>query len=126
MSSFKEEDTIYKAIIRRDSPAVSTFLEKGEPIPEFLYLQVTNHDHLAVLKFMLNIAPEKRAYAAKLTVRQGAIECTKFFLESASLKDCEGFANITPRRNNDTIAQLIQNAIVEKRALTENTTGFSI
>lgn len=126
MSSFKKEDTIYKAIIRRDSPAVSAFLEKGESIPEFLYLQATNHDHLAVLQFMLNIEPEKRAYTARLAVGQGAIECTKFFLEAASLKDCEGFAKITPRRNNSEIAQLIQNAILEKRALTENVTELSI
>lgn len=126
MSSFKQEDTIYKAIIRRDSPAVSSFLEKGESIPEFLYLQVTNHDHLAVLQFMLNIQPEKRSYAARLAVGQGAIECTKFFLETASLKDCEEFRNITPRRNNGAIAQLIQNALIEKRALAENATVFSI
>lgn len=126
MSSFKKEDTIYKAIIRRDSPAVSAFLEKGASIPEFLYLQVTNHDHLSILQFMLRIAPEKRSYAARLAIGQGAIECTKFFLETASLKDCEGFSNITSRRNNDTISQLIQKAIIEKSALTENATELSI
>ena len=116
MSAFKEEDTIYKAIIRRDSPSVSAFLEKGELIPEFLYLQATNHDHLAVLQFMLNIEPEKRAYATRRAIGQGAIECTKFFLQTASFNDCKGFSNITPRRNNDAIAQLIQSAIIEKRA----------
>lgn len=126
MSSFKQEDTIYKAIIRRNFPAVSAFLEKGDSIPEFLYLEVTNHDHLGVLQFMLNIQPEKKSYAARLAIGQGAIKCTEFFLETASLNDCEGFANITPRRNNDTIAQLIQSAIVEKRALPESATELSI
>lgn len=126
MSSFKEENTIYKAIIRRDSPAVNAFLAQGESVPEFLYLQVTNHDHLAVLQFMLNIEPEKKRYAAKLSVGQGAVTCTKFFLETASIKDCDEFAGITPRRNNEIIAQLIQSAIVEKRAVLKNAAEFSI
>ena len=94
MSSFKEENTIYKAIIRRDSPAVNAFLAQGESVPEFLYLQVTNHDHLAVLQFMLNIEPEKKRYAAKLSVGQGAVTCTKFFLETASIKDCDEFKTL--------------------------------
>ena len=126
MSSFKEEDTLYKAIIRRDSSATSAFLARGESVPEFLYLQATNHDHLAVLKFMLNIEPEKRQYAVRLAVGQGAIVCTKFFLEKASVKDCEEIANITPRRNNEVIAQLIRNAILEKSAAVEKTPEFSI
>jgi hypothetical protein len=42
MSSFKEEDTLYKAIIRRDSSAASAFLVQGESVPEFLYLQASN------------------------------------------------------------------------------------
>ena len=82
MSSFKEEDTIYKAIIRRDSLAVTAFLERGGSVPEFLYLQATNHDHLAVLQFMLNIEPEKKQYAAKLSVGQGAVACTRFFFRN--------------------------------------------
>jgi len=126
MSSFKEEDTLYKAIIRRDSSATSAFLARGESVPEFLYLQATNHDHLAVLQFMLNIEPEKRQYAVRLAVGQGAIVCTKFFLERASVKDCEEIANIIPRRNNEIIAQLIHSAILEKSAAVENTTEFSI
>ena len=126
MSSFKEEDTIYKAIIRRDSLAVTVFLERGGSVPEFLYLQATNHDHLAVLQFMLNIEPEKKQYAAKLSVGQGAVTCTRFFLETASIKDCEEFASITPRRNKEIIAQLIQSALAEKNAVSESTTEFSI
>ena len=126
MSSFKEEDTIYKAIIRRDSPAVNAFLAQGESVPEFLYLQVTNHDHLAVLQFMLTIEPEKKQYAAKLSVGQGAVTCTRFFLETSSIKDCEEFAGITPRRNQEIIVQLIQNALTEKSAVLGNTTEFSI
>ena len=113
-------------IIRRDSSAVNTFLEQGELVPEFLYLQATNHDHLVVLQFMLNIEPEKRQYAAKLAVGQGAVVCTKFFLESASVKDCEEFVSIVPRKNNEAIAHLIQSAIIEKNALTENATELSI
>lgn len=126
MSSFKEEDTIYKAIIRRDSAAVNAFLTQGESVPEFLYLQVTNHDHLAILQFMLNIEPEKKQYAAKLSVGQGAVTCTRFFLETASIKDCEEFAGITPRRNKEIIAQLIQIATVEKNTVLESATEFSI
>jgi hypothetical protein len=126
MSSFKEEDTLYKAIIRRDLPAVNAFLAQGDSVPEFLYLQATNHDHLAVLQFMLNIEPEKRQYAVRLAVGQGAVVCTKFFLEKASVKDCEEIANITPRRNNEIIAQLIHSAILEKNAAVENTAVFSI
>lgn len=126
MSSFKEEDTIYKAIIRRDSAAVNAFLTQGESVPEFLYLQVTNHDHLAILQFMLNIEPEKKQYAAKLAVRQGAVTCTRFFLETASIKDCEELAGITPRRNKEIIAQLIQIATVERSTVLESATEFSI
>ncbi len=126
MSSFKEEDTIYKAIIRRDSSAVNTFLAQGESVPEFLYLQATNHDHLAVLQFMLNIEPEKKQYAAKLSVGEGAVACTKFFLETASIKDCEEFAGIVPRRNQEIIARLIQSAVTEKSVVSESTTEFSI
>ncbi len=127
MSSFKEEDTIYKAIIRRDSAAVNAFLTQGDSsVPEFLYLQVTNHDHLAILQFMLNIEPEKKQYAAKLSVRQGAVNCTRFVLQTASIKDCEEFAGITPRRNKEIIAQLIQIATVEKSTVLERATEFSI
>ena len=126
MSAFKEEDTFYKAIIRRDSTAVSAFLAQGDSVPEFLYLQATNHDHLGVVQFILNIEPEKRQYAARLAVGQGAVVCTKFFLEGASVKDCEEIANITPRRNNEIIAQLITSAILEKSAAVESTTEISI
>lgn len=114
MCSFKEVDTIYKAIIRRDSLAVTAFLKQGESVPEFLYLQATNHDHLAVLQFMLSIEPEKKQYAARLSVGQGAVTCTRFILESASIKDCEDFAGIIPRRNKEIVTLLIQNALAEK------------
>ena len=75
---------------------------------------------------MLTIEPEKKQYAAKLSVGQGAVTCTRFFLETSSIKDCEEFAGITPRRNQEIIAQLIQNALTEKSAVLGNTTEFSI
>jgi hypothetical protein len=107
-------DSFYQAILSQDNPVVQDFLAKGAKIPDFLYMQATNHDHLNTLKYLLSLQPNKRSEALKLAVAQGAVQCLNYLAPAEETLDLEELKKITPRRNQEVIANILEETISSK------------
>lgn len=119
-------DSLYSALIKKDRTAVSQFLEKGEIIPEFIYMQVTNLDYLSHLQFLLSFQPEKQSYALKLSFSQGAVECFQYLKAMSSQGDLEELKSINPRRNVEVIKNALNGALEADSLLATTDTTFSV
>lgn len=104
-------DSIYNALLREDEEAVNQFLEKGEKIPELLYMQTTNHDNLSLLKFLLSFQPEKKQFALKSSFVHGAIECFSYLKTISSQTELDELKQLTPRKNSEAINSALRNVI---------------
>lgn len=107
-------NTLYNAIIKQDKAAVSQLLESGEKIPEFLYMQITNHDNLSILQFLLTFQPEKQLNALKLSFIQGAVKCFQYLASFTSKGELEELSTTTPRRNIEAIRSSLERALCAK------------
>lgn len=113
-------NTLYNALLSKDKAAVNQFLKDGEKIPEFLYMQITNHDNLSILQFLLSFQPEKQLDALKQSFIQGAVECFQYLATLSSKVELKALSTINPRRNTEAIKALLECALCTKSPETVN------
>lgn len=104
-------DSIYNALLRQDKDAVNQCLDKGEKIPDLLYMQTTNHDNLSLLKFLLSFQPEKQQFALKSSFVHGAIECFNYLKTISSQTELNELKKLTPRKNIEAISSVLENVV---------------
>jgi hypothetical protein len=113
-SEAEKPNAFLQAILREDAKEVEKFIENGQQISDFLYMQVTNNDDLKILKFLLSIQPHKRTDAIKLSVYQGAAQCLTYFTPTESKSALEELSKLKPRKNQEEISKILNEAITSK------------
>jgi hypothetical protein len=109
MRQFNNIPPLYSSLIKKNFTDAEIRMKRGEKVPDIFYEQMMGKDDLEVCKFIWEHQIDIREKLISLAVYQGAVKCFSFFL-SLDVSLPNSLLEITPRKNNEAISLLLEQA----------------